>query len=232
MNTNTTASTLTRITLGACVIVAGATLSACGSARPVRDRPSSLDEIDPAMQVLRQNRAKAREQYARATELYKKGEHDEALDAYRAALELDDQLYAAWNNMGQLLMEQKNYADAVSAFQIAASIEPSDPRPLYNIGLAYQRVGWATDAFESYKKALQRDEYYLPAMRGLARSAEMLGTGDRTLLETIKQAQLRERDEQWRDYFRSQYNRVETLIEDAKRTKYNTDTRASENADG
>lgn len=230
MNTNITASTLTRITIGACVIVAGSTLSACGGSSPVRDRSASLNEIDPAMQVLRQNRAKAREHYAKATELYKMGKHDEALDEYRTALELDDQLYAAWNNMGQLLMEQKNYADAVSAFQIAASIEPSDPRPLYNIGLAYQRVGWASDAFESYKKALQRDEYYLPAMRGLARSAEMLGTGDRTLLETIKQAQLRERDEQWRDYFRTQYNRVETLIEDAKRTKYNT--RASENTNG
>jgi len=204
---------MTRSLLGVCLIGAGLTLSACSSTAPKRDRSSNIEEIDPSMQILRQNRAKAREHYATATKLYREGKHDEALEEYRNALELDDQLYAAWNNMGQLLMEQNNYADAVSAFQIAARIEPTDPRPLYNTGLAYQRVGWAADAFESYQKALQRDQYYLPAMRGLARSAEMLGKGDRALLETIKQAQLRETDEQWRDYFRVQYNRIETLVE-------------------
>lgn len=130
---------ITRSMLSVCLIGAGLTLSACSSSSPKRDRSSNLEEIDPSMQVLRQNRAKAREHYATATKLYKEGKHDEALEEYRNALELDDQLYAAWNNMGQLLMEQNNYADAVSAFQIAARIEPTDPRPLYNTGLAYQR---------------------------------------------------------------------------------------------
>jgi len=210
---NNTSVLLKPAAIGACLIATSALLSACSSTSPKRERSSSLNEIDPAMQIARQNRAEAREQYALATELYNDGEFDEALEAYRRALELDDQLYAAWNNMGQLLMDQKNYADAVSAFQIAASIEPTDPRPLYNTGLAYQRVGWAADAYVSYEKALLRDEYYLPAMRGLARSAEMLGKGDRQLLETIKQAQLRETDDQWRDYFRAQYSRVESLID-------------------
>jgi hypothetical protein len=50
-------------------------------------------------------------------------------------------------------------------------------------------------------------------MRGLTRSAEMMGKADQKLLEVIKQAQLRESDEQWRDYFRAQYARVETLLD-------------------
>jgi tetratricopeptide (TPR) repeat protein len=215
MNTmkNMTGALLKPTAFALCLITSGVALSACSSTSPKRERSSSLDEIDPALQIARQNRAGAREHYARATEQYNDGEYELALESYRSALELDDQLYAAWNNMGQLLMEQKNFADAVSAFQIAASIEPTDPRPLYNTGLAYQRVGWAADAYVSYEKALLRDEYYLPAMRGLARSAEMLGKGDRNLLETIKQAQLRETDDQWRDYFRAQYARVESLID-------------------
>lgn len=201
-----------RATLAFCLIAGGLALGACSSS-PARDRSGGLDEIDPAMQIQRQNRAEAREHYADATRLHKDGKYEDALEEYRTALEYDDQLYAAWNNMGQLLMEKRNYADAVSAFQIAASIEPTDPRPLYNIALAYQRVGWAADAYDSYEKALQRDPYYLPAMRGLARSAEMTGDGDRYLLETIKQAQLRESDEQWRTYFNEQYGRVETLLD-------------------
>lgn len=203
-------NTATRTALVASLLLGG-TLAGCSGS--TRSDSGAINEIDPAIAYARRQRAEAREHYTIATKLYNDGKHDEALEEYRKALELDDQLYAAWNNMGQLLMTQNNYADAVNAFQIAASIEPSDPRPLYNIGLAYQRVGWAADAYKSYEQALAREQYYLPAMRGLARSAEMLGSGDRQLLETIKQAQLRETDDQWRDYFRAQYARVETLID-------------------
>lgn len=207
MRTNTTPSL--KLTLG--VLCAAMILPAC-SGTSSRNNGAGAGEIDPALAYARRQRAEAREHYTLATKLAADGKEDEALAEYRKALELDDKLYAAWNNMGQLLMGQKNYADAVAAFQIAANIEPSDPRPHYNIGLAYQRVGWAQDAYHSYEQSLSRDPNYIPAMRGLTRSAEMLGSGDRALLEVIKQAQLRESDEQWRDYFRAQYQRVETLI--------------------
>jgi Tfp pilus assembly protein PilF len=209
MRTNTMKTSRVVLTLG--VLSAAMILPACSSTSS-RSKSGASGEIDPALAYARRQRAEAKEHYARATELAADGKDEEALAEYRRALELDDKLYAAWNNMGQLLMKQKNYADAVAAFQIAANIEPTDPRPNYNIGLAYQRVGWATDAYKSYQQSLSRDPNYIPAMRGLARSAEMLGTGDRALLEIIKQAQLREQDEQWRDYFRAQYQRVETLI--------------------
>lgn len=209
MRTITTTSPKLALTLGTlCVAMM---LPAC-SGTSSRSNSGTAGEIDPALAYARRQRAEAREHYTLATKLAADGKEDEALAEYRKALELDDKLYAAWNNMGQLLMGQKNYADAVAAFQIAANIEPTDPRPHYNIGLAYQRVGWAQDAYHSYEQSLSRDSNYIPAMRGLTRSAEMLGSGDRALLEVIKQAQLRERDEQWRDYFRAQYQRVETLI--------------------
>ncbi|NQX95990.1 MAG: tetratricopeptide repeat protein [Erythrobacter sp.] len=198
------------------MLAAPALLTGCASSSSTpRDR-SALEEIDPTSAYNQRRMAEAREQLSLATQLQREEKYGEALEAYRRALELDDKLYAAWNNMGQLLMQQENYADAVSAFQIASSIEPSDPRPLYNIGLAYQTVGWASDAYDNYENALQRDPYYIPAMRGIARSAEMLGKGDRKLLETIKQAQLREREEKWRNYFRDQYRRVEILLETDK----------------
>ena len=197
----------------ACVAASPIAMLGCESTSNTRPKTGVLSEIDPALQYSQRQRAQAREHYTIATELHNDGEYEAALAEYRKALELDEQLYAAWNNMGQLLMSQKNYADAVSAFQIASGIEPTDPRPLYNIGLAYQTVGWAKDAYDSYENALQRNANYLPAMRGLARSAEMLGVGDAKLLNVIKQAQLRESDEAWRDYFRAQYSRVENLID-------------------
>lgn len=198
----------------AAALLAGLLLAPLGACTTSGSRPGQrINEIDPGIAYKNRQRSEAREHYQRATELANKGKDEEALEAYRTALELDDQHYASWNNMGQLLMEQNNYADAVAAFQIAAGIEPTDPRPVYNTGLAYQRVGWAADAYASYEKALARDPNYIPAMRGLVRSAEMLGSGSTELLDIIKQAQLRERDEQWRDYFRQQHARVQLLLD-------------------
>ncbi len=213
--TRTQLKTHPRAFVALVALCAAMALPACSSTS-TRSGKGAPGEIDPAIAYARRQRAEAREHYTIATELAAEGKDDEALAEYRKALELDDHLYAAWNNMGQLLMAKKNYADAVSAFQIAANIEPSDPRPLYNIGLAYQRVGWANDAYLSYEQALNRDPNYLPAMRGLARSAEMLGKGDRKLLEVLKQGMLRETDESWRNYFTAQYERVKNLIENAK----------------
>lgn len=203
----------TPLTLVVMLISFAAVMPACTSS-PARDRSGQAGEIDPALAYSRRQREQAREHYAAALEFSAKGKTEEALAEYRSALELDDQLYAAWNNMGQLLMDKGNYADAVAAFQIAAGIEPTDPRPLYNTGLAYQRVGWASDAYTSYERALTRDPNYLPAMRGLARSAEMMGSSSTRLLQVIKEAQLQERDEQWRNYFRAQYDRVQTLLDE------------------
>lgn len=210
MKTNTRTASLTL----ALIMIAGAGVLPACSTSSARSRSGNVNEIDPALAYSRRQRELAREHYAKALELSAEGETEAALDEYRNALELDDQLYAAWNNMGQLLMDKGNYADAVAAFQIAAGIEPTDPRPLYNTGLAYQRVGWGNDAYTSYERALSRDPNYLPAMRGLVRSAEMLGSANTKLLQVIKEGQLQERDEQWRDYFRAQHDRVQVLLDE------------------
>ncbi|MDF1808291.1 MAG: tetratricopeptide repeat protein [Phycisphaerales bacterium] len=187
-------------------------LVGCSSSSTRTDKGSSIEEINPAIGYVQRRKQEALQHYSIASQFHLDEMHEEALAEYRKALELDDKLYAAWNNMGQLLMAQGNYADAVSAYQIASGIEPTDPRPEYNIGLAYQQVGWAEDSFTHFENALARDANYIPALRGVVRSAEMLGTGDSKILGYIKNAQLRETDEQWREYFSTQKFRVEAYI--------------------
>lgn len=178
-------------------------------------RPDSrLNEIDPTIAHARQRQQNALEHYNTASDLHLEGKTNEALGEYRKALELNDKLYAAWNNMGQLLMELGNYPDAVAAYQIASGIEPTDPRPEYNIGLVYQRLGWGQDSHEHFKLAIDRDPNYLPALHGIIRSADMLGLGDPEILAYIRNAQLRETDEQWKTYLSSQFYRVQALIGD------------------
>jgi len=200
------------------VLCAGAgalalTMSSCASSgSSPRSGASAPPEIEPSLANAQRRREKSIEHYNTASQLHLDGKPDEALAEYRTALELNDKLYAAWNNMGQLLMDQGNYADAVSAFQIASKMEPTDPRPEYNIGLTYQKVGWAQDSYLHFEQAIGRDPNYMPALRGLIRSAEMLGMGDQKILEHIRNAQLRETDEQWRAYLSTQFYRVQAYL--------------------
>ena len=189
-------------------------LGGCSGTSARSDSSSAHPEIDPALAYLQNKRGDAIGFYNEASALHLDGKDDEALAAYRKALELDDQLYAAWNNMGQLLMAKGNYADAVAAYKIASGLEPSDPRPEYNIGVAYQQVGWAQESHEHFKVAIERDATYLPALHGVIRSAEMLGHGDGQTLQYIRNAQLRETDEQWKEYLSTQYYRVKALVGD------------------
>lgn len=198
------------ITLAA--ILGAMLLGGCSTTNTRTDSGSAHPEIDPALAYIQNRRADAIVHYNAASQLHLDGKDEEALAEYRKALELDDQLYAAWNNMGQLLMSKGNYADAVSAYQIASGIEPTDPRPEYNIGIAYKKVGWAQDSYDHFKIAIERDPTYLPALHGIIRSAEMLGHGDDTILEYIRSAQLLETDDQWRDYLSTQYYRVQALL--------------------
>jgi len=171
---------------------------------------------DPGERVQAQtrDRVRAAELFSEGSRLHERGDTDEALEKYRASIEADDTFFAAWNNLGQLLMARRNYADAVAAFRVAGDLQPSDPRPEYNIGLAYQTIGWGEESYDHFERALERDPNYLPALRGVVRSAEMIGMGTPTVLGHIRNARLRESDERWREYFDRQHFRVQKLIEE------------------
>jgi len=214
MNRNPIIKSIARTTTPAVALAALLALPAGCSSTPASSPAtgSSLQEINPAIAYAQRNHQEAMAHYTTASQLHLDGKDEQALGEYRQALELDNKVYPAWNNMGELLMSQGNYADAVSAFEIASGIEPADPRPEYNIGVAYQKVGWAKDSFTHFETALERDPNYLPALRGLIRSAEMLDLGNEQILGSIRNAQLRETDEQWRSYFSTQYDRVKAML--------------------
>ena len=202
------------LTTCAATVIISVSLTGCSST-PTRSGSGLTDEINPAHAHTQRQRQEALEHYSTASDLHIAGDTDEALAEYRRALELNEKLYAAWNNMGQLLLMQGNYSDAVAAYQIASGLEPTDPRPEYNIGLAYQKVGWAQDSYTHFENALDRDPNFIPALHGIIRSAEMLGMGDPKIMGYIKNAQLQETSDQWREYLSTQYFRVQAAIDNA-----------------
>lgn len=197
------------------VTSAAGLLVGCGTAPKLSDRGSgdaAQTDAAKAIAELERRRENARRIVAQAERAEAEDDSERAIELYAQALRLDDSMQNAWNNVGTLLMESSRYADAVNAFQRASQLLPSDPRPEYNIGVAYQNNGWGEDAYRHFENAIARDRSHLPSIRGLIRAAEMTNRADLELLDTIKSATLRETEPQWQSYFQRQRFRIEAIL--------------------
>jgi uncharacterized caspase-like protein/lipoprotein NlpI len=69
------------------------------------------------------------------------GKPEEAMQAYRAATEIDPNFFFAYYGIGLLHMKAERYADARTAFDKAIALNPKDPGSLYQRGAALEYVG-------------------------------------------------------------------------------------------
>lgn len=179
---------------------------------PVISGCSSSQKRAEALPVMPNRSAEADALVRRADGAAARGDSVKAIQFYNEALAIDPNRYVAWNNLGVELMKQQNYLDAVRAFKVAADLSPRDPRPVSNIGLAYQEMGWAQDALENFELALQRDPNFLDALRGAAVAEDTLGFASQESLKRVRQALMIEKDEQWRDFFQRRRYRIENQL--------------------
>jgi len=182
------------------------TTVSCESSRHARPNRLSAGLEDDSQ--LRQ-----REALDIATRAYEETDPNTSIELYREALAIYRDLYPAWNNLGTLLMQERRYLEAAEAFNAAAGLSPTDARPVYNIGLLYDRSGYLEDAQTYYTRALLRDENYLPALRGLIRADSILHEGDKETLQFIKRALRLEQDDRWREWLQLRKIRIQNLID-------------------
>jgi tetratricopeptide (TPR) repeat protein len=85
------------------------------------------------------------------------------------AVELYPAYANAWNNLGGIYQMYFNQQDsALHAFAMASSIDLNDPKPVYNSGLIYQGLKDSLKAEEFFRKTLDIDSEYIPALTSLA----------------------------------------------------------------
>lgn len=152
----------------------------------------------------------------RAAREHDDGEYDRAADLYRRSLTLNPNFSAGWNNLGITLMAQSNYVDAVEAFRRAAQIEPTDPRPYENAGLAYLELGWSEEALRYFNQALERNPAWLPALRGSMVASKNLLRVDRDALDVVRRGLLAETDASWRELFQRERMRLEQALAESR----------------
>lgn len=83
------------------------------------------------------------------------GRSDEAIDAYKQAINLAPDQIFAWNNLGNLCIKIGRNDEALVTFQKAVDCNPRDPIAWNGLGMVYYRIGYADDAVTAFRKAIQ-----------------------------------------------------------------------------
>lgn len=174
-------------------------------------------QTQPSGEVIRHDEIAAREREGydlarQASVAQASGNDEKALELYRQAVGVWPEIPSAWNNMGLILMDQSNFMDAVEAFKTAARQNPTDPRPLINVGVAYDRTGWAEEALAAYSQALERAPLDRDALLGAITANHRLLGADRKSLDRTRTALMIERDGATRAWLERERFRIESRL--------------------
>lgn len=97
------------------------------------------------------------------------GQTEEAAEAYRHALELNERDVWSMNNLGLLLLETKRVEEALPLFAQAVELRKEVPEFHNNLGMALEHTGRFKAAATAYSGALTADPRFEKAKQNLAR---------------------------------------------------------------
>lgn len=98
-----------------------------------------------------------------------------AVAAYRKALEVEPHHPEAHLNLGRLLHESGELAQAEQHYRAAGAADPGAARAHYNLGVVLEDTGREAEAIGAYREALRLDENLATAHFNLARLCESRG---------------------------------------------------------
>ncbi len=113
---------------------------------------------------------------------------------YRQALRVTQRNFIAHNNLGSLLLERGELAEAIENFRQALLAEPLHPDVHYNLGNALARIGQYREAAEHYRETLRIHPDYPEAHGNLAWVLAELGDPDAAILHYRESLRLRPGD--------------------------------------
>jgi len=91
------------------------------------------------------------------------------------AVEVTQNNYIAYNNLGAAYNSIGRYQDAIGAYKQAVKIEPDYIKAYINLGAAYNSLGRCRDAVETYKQVLRISPDYADAYCNLGAAYLILG---------------------------------------------------------
>ncbi len=85
----------------------------------------------------------------------------------REAVKSDPKNVRAWTELGNLMMDARNFSEAVEAYQKALEIDPKNVDVRVDLGTCYRNSGKPNEAVKEYRKALEISPNHLLAHMNL-----------------------------------------------------------------
>ena len=89
---------------------------------------------------------------------WKAGDLDKSQQAFETALTIDPDHLKSLVNLSRVLIEKKQYDEAINTLMKAGDIEPNSTDVYRLLGRAYHAQGKTSDAVESYTRAIELDD--------------------------------------------------------------------------
>ena len=86
---------------------------------------------------------------------FAQGKNDEAIEAYKQAIEIAPEQIFVWNNLGNLCLKIMRNDEAMLAFQKTLKHNPKDSVAWNGLGTVYYRIGYIDDSITAYRKAIE-----------------------------------------------------------------------------
>jgi tetratricopeptide (TPR) repeat protein len=83
------------------------------------------------------------------------GRHEDAIEAYKQAIQLAPAQIFAWNNLGNLCARIGRNDEALVTFIKALECNSKDPIAWNGLGNVYQKLGYPEDAISAYRKSIK-----------------------------------------------------------------------------
>lgn len=172
---------------------------------------------------------KARKIFNQAVSDHLHGRLDKAIEGYKAALAIDDELGTAYSNLGLAYNQKNNYASAKIQFHKALAINPRDAITYNGLGAACKAENDLANAIKNFESAVKNDPKLSVAHYNLGTAYEAAGDFDRAV--SSYEAALRNDSRLGEAHYRiGLIMQKRKRVEDAKE-QYQKALKADENAD-
>ena len=100
-----------------------------------------------------ENRQTAEDHYYTALDLYAEGRHDDAIEQYKKAVELDPAFTDAMHGLARAYQDLNRMDEAIEIAQRIAALDPDDILAHTSLSILYQKKGMVPEAEEEGNKA-------------------------------------------------------------------------------
>jgi len=128
--------------------------------------------------------------------LLESGNLEEAIAAYRHAIELNPDLSWSYHNLGEALGKLGQFEDAIAAFRRAIELNPDFSWSYHHLGDALDRQQQWEEAVVAFRRAIELNPEHFGSYVGLGQSLMKLGQLDETIVAYRRASEL-EPEAEW-----------------------------------